>query len=164
MQVQQRFPRLERQGDLPPQTIDRPDDRRGPDVAAHVGDIPPVLEPGAGLLGWGAPFLAGDLMGRAAAVRDDLVGQALGAQAAGPCVFLAAIDSQSDDGGAGQVLLEMAPQREGRRLIVGRQTPRHPLAQPAQAIRLLVGNLAQSRETKRAPSAPHQVVRPQRGA
>ena len=74
MQVQQRFPRLERQCYLPPQPIDRPDDRRGPDVAAHVGDIPPLLQPREVLLGWGAPFLAGDLMGRAAAVRNDLVG------------------------------------------------------------------------------------------
>jgi len=58
-------------------------------------------------------------MGRAAAVRDDLVGQAIGDQATGQFVFLADIDIQIDDGVAGKVLLEMDYQREGRRLIMG---------------------------------------------
>jgi hypothetical protein len=50
-------------------------------------------------------------MGRAAAVRDDLVGQAIGDQAAGQLVFLADIDIQIDNGVAGKVLLEMDHQR-----------------------------------------------------
>ena len=146
---------------LPPQTLDCPDDRRGPDVTAHVGDIPPVLEPGEVLLGRSAAVLAGDLMGGAPAVRDDLVRQAIGDQAAGQLVCLADINLQIDNGMVGEVLLEVHHQRQGRRLIVGRQRHLDPFAQPAQEPRLLVGNLPQGRETKIAQIAQHQIVRPE---
>jgi hypothetical protein len=56
-------------------------------------------------------------------------------------VFLADIDIQIDDGGAGKVPLEVHLQRQGRRLIVGRQTHLDPFAQPAQETRLLGGDL-----------------------
>ena len=144
---------------MPPQTISCADDLRGPDSLAHLGNLPARLEPLEVRRGRGPALLPGYPIGAAPALRDHLVGQTIGEQTTRQSVFLPHIDIQLDDYVAGKVLQEVVCQPQGGRLVVGAQQYVAPLAQPTQAIRLLRGDLAQGRRTKRAQVAPHQVTR-----
>jgi hypothetical protein len=162
MHLQQCFPILESQFDLPPPTIHRADDLRGPHGLAHSGDIPAILEPLAGRCGRGSAFLLGHLLGAAPPLLHYLVGQARGNQTTRQSVFLPHLDVQIDDRVVGTVRQEVVRQPQGGRLVVGAQQYVPPFAQPTQAIRLLLSALAQGRQTNIAHVAQHEGARPER--